>query len=110
MKEKNIPNEFWDEARGRFDSHSYFKTINHHHICDYSDEQCDLMIVECNDGQWYIEDNWGHDARGASDVFNPFDRDSYPTFFPDIESANQRAAEIVSSITGCSLEELILED
>lgn len=106
-----IPSEYWDESRKRYNSHAYFKTINHHHISDYSGEHsCDIMIVECEDGRWYIEDNWGGDADGATDVFNPFDRDSFPTFFSNCEAANKRAAEIVSSITGCDQASLMLKD
>jgi len=106
-----IPDKYWDSARGRYNSHLYFNTISHHHISDYSgDETCEIMIVECKDGQWYIEDNWGGDAKGADGVFNPFDKDSYPTFFNSLEEANQRAAEIVSAITGCNIEELLLEE
>ena len=83
----------------------------HHHISDYGESAtCDIMIVGCSDGRWYIEDNWGGDAEGAKEVFNPFDKESYPTFFSDCKSANLRAAEIVSSITGCTPEELMLEE
>ena len=100
-----IPDKYWDENKRRFDSHLFFDTVNHHHISDYSkEEHCDLMIVECSDGRWYIEDNWGRDAQGAKDVFNPFDKQSYPTFFPTMKEAAVRAAEVVSSITGSSVE------
>lgn len=108
---QRIPLEFWDEDRNRFNSHAYFSTVQHHHIADYNSEiTCDVMIVQCADGRWYIEDNWGGDAQGAHDVFNPFVKESYPTFFQDVKSCNQRAAEIVSSITGCNVNELMLED
>ena len=109
MSELQIPEEYWDQARGRFNSHKFFNTINHHHISDYSgDQTCDIMIVECKDGRWYIEDNWGGDALGAEDVFNPFDKNSYPTFFPTREDAELRAAQIVSSITGIDINELLI--
>ena len=81
MPNKEIPEEYWDSERNRYNSHAYFDTINHHHISDYSGEEtCDIMIVECKDGRWYIEDNWGVDATGAPVVFNPFEKGSYPTF------------------------------
>lgn len=106
-----IPEEYWDAQQGRYDSHRYFNTINHHHISDYSsDVTCDILIAECADGRWFIEDNWGNDAKGAKDVFNPTVKDSYPTFFPNLEAANLRAAEIVSAITGASIEDLLLDD
>lgn len=106
-----IPDEFWDVVKGRYNSHRFFDTVNHHHISYYGDdESCDLMVVECRDGRWFIEDNWGGDAKGADGVFNPFVRGSYPTFFPSLEDANLRAAEVVGSITGASVAVLLLED
>lgn len=111
MTATSIPEEYWDPSRGRYKSHAYFGTVNHHHISDYSgDETCDLMIVECKDGRWYIEDNWGGDAKGAKDVFQPHTKGSYPTFFNTLEECNLRAAEIVSSITGANVADLLLED
>lgn len=68
------------------------------------------MIVECADGRWFIEDNWGGDAKGAPDVFNPFIKGAYPTFFESCEKANYRAAEVVSSITGADIQDLLLDD
>ena len=106
-----IPSEYWDSNRNRFNSHAYFNTVEHHHISHYGDEEsCDIIIVGCKDGRWYIKDNRDGDAKGAADVFNPFDKESYPTFFDSCEMANRRAAEIVSSITGCDPEELMLEE
>lgn len=106
-----IPDQYWDANKSRWNSHLYFDTVNHTHISDYSgDKSCDLMLVECKDGRWYIEDNWGGDAEGAKDVFNPFERHSYPTFFSSFEAAERRAAEIVSEITGAKIEELLQAD
>lgn len=109
-----IPAEYWDENRGRWNSHAYFKTINHHHISCYDPapgrDTCDIMIVECEDGRWYIEDNWGEDAPGEPDVFNPFSKDSYPVFFSGITEAGNRAAEIVSKISGVAVDPLSDDD
>jgi len=108
VEKKTIPLEYWDTARGRFKSHLYFDTINHVHISDYSSEKsCDLMLVCCRDGRWYIEDNWGGDAEGAADVFNPYDKNSYPTFFETMELAERRAAAVISSITGIDVRRLL---
>lgn len=108
-----IPLEYWDEARKRFNSHDYFSTINHHHISDYSgDKTCEVNIVECKDGRWYIEDYWEDVSSKiqVDDLFNPHDKNSYPAFFDSCESANRRAAEIVAMVTGCDLNTLLLED
>lgn len=110
---KNIPLEYWDEGLKRFNSHAYFSTVNHHHVSDYSCEtSCEVNIVECSDGRWYIEDYWGDVSNRirVDDLFNPHEKTSYPTFFDSCESANKRAAEIVASITGCDPEDLMLKD
>lgn len=101
LNSNKIPDEYWDKNRRRFNSHLFFDTVSHHHISDYSKEKyCDLLVVECSDGRWYIE---GRDGAGEEDVFNPFDKKSYPTFFPTLEKAAARAAEVVSTITGSSV-------
>ncbi|ODS23597.1 hypothetical protein AB835_08270 [Candidatus Endobugula sertula] len=108
---EQIPETYWDPERGRFNSHAFFDTIHHTHICDYSgDQSCDLMLVECRDGRWYIEDNWGGDAQGAKGVFNPYDQSSYPTFFDSMEAAERRAAEVISGITGCDIQQLLSDE
>lgn len=107
---RSIPDEFWDEKRGRYNSHLYFDTINHSHLCDYSgDKSCDLMVVECRDGNWYVEDQW-EDAKGADGVFNPYQKGAYPSFYPSYEDAMRKAAEVISSITGMSVDKLLKDD
>lgn len=111
LSNNKMPTECWDEGVKRYNSHSFFSTINHWHVSDYSqDENCDIMIVECKDGRFYIEDNWGGDAKGHPDVFNPFDINSYPTFFTSFTAANKAAAIVVSSITGSNYKELMIEE
>lgn len=106
-----IPLEYWNEKRGRYNSHRFFNTVNHWHISDYSREvHCDLMLVECADGRFYIEDNWGGDANGHEKVFNPFQTDSYPVFFSDFDTANEVAAKVVAEITGNDYKKLMIDD
>ena len=106
-----IPQEYWDEDREKWNSHSFFNTINHWHVSDYSQEKtCDIMIVECKDGRFFIEDNWGGDANCHTDVFNPFERSSYPVFYNDFHSVNEAAAKIVASITGSDYQEIMIAE
>lgn len=106
-----IPDEFWDSEKGRYDSHRFFDTVSHSHISDYcGNKNCELTIVECRDGRWFIEDSWGADAKGAKDIYNPFEKGSYPTLFPTFDAANLRAVEVISSITGTPVEDLLLEE
>ena len=105
-----IPSDFWDKGRDRWDSHRYFTTINHWHISDYSGEiHCDIMLVACQDGRFYLEDNWGDDAKGHAQVFNPFLKDSYPTFFNTFDAANEAGAKVVAQITGSHYTELMID-
>lgn len=81
---KIINSQFWDAGRKRWNGHRAFKTVDHHHVSCYSPEvghdDCDIMIVGCADGRWYVEDNWGGDAKGADKVWNPFNKDTPEPF------------------------------
>lgn len=54
---------FWSDERKRWDGHQAFNTVTHHHVSCYfpadGHDTCDIMIVGCADGRWYVEDNWG---------------------------------------------------
>lgn len=95
--------QFWDGTR--WDGHRAFGTVNHHHIACYSaadgHDACDIMIVECADGRWYVEDNWGGDAKGAQGVWNPFEpSNDGPTFFPSESDAMRHAVAVVARVSG----------
>lgn len=107
----SIPVEFWDESASRWNSHRYFDTVNHQHFSHYRDEKsCDIMLVECRNGCWYREDSWGDTEELAlADVFYPFNKNAYPTFFNTYDQVNNRAAEIISQVTGVSVEYLLEE-
>lgn len=96
---------FWDEGRNRWDGHHAFNTISHEHVSCYDPasghDTCDIMIVECADGRWYVEDNWGGDAKGADKVWNPFDKSSEgPHFFASEDEAMQHAVAVVAKVSG----------
>jgi len=100
--------EFWIKCNTRgtykWDTHNALNTINHNHISCYPDEgdNCDLMIVECANGQFYIEDNWGGDAQGAPEAFNPYDEHASPVFFDNYEDAEKIANKIIEKVCGVS--------
>ncbi|MEZ8733814.1 hypothetical protein [Vibrio sp. 10N.239.312.D08] len=112
-----IPIEYWNSEDKKWDSHRAFKTTKHWHVSyngtgaesESESESCDLMIVECDNGKrYFIEDNWGGDAKGHQEVFNPTQFDSYPTFFNTFDDVNQRTAEIVASNTGADVASLLI--
>ena len=96
---------FWSDERKRWDGHQAFNTVTHHHVSCYfpadGHDTCDIMIVGCADGRWYVEDNWGGDAQGAEKVWNPFNREAEePHFFDNTDSALAHAVAIVACICG----------
>lgn len=108
-----IDKKYWDGTR--WHGHLAFNTVNHLHVSDYSGgESCDIMVVECEAGRWYVEDNWGGDANGAEGVWNPFDpSDAEPRFFDSEDAAIRHAVSVVASVTGTSestLLKIYLED
>lgn len=96
---------FWDEAQKRWDGHAAFNTIDHHHVSCYfpapGHPNCEVAVVECADGRWYVEDNWGGDAPGAEKVWNPCDPDARePHFFGRQEEAITHAVSVVARVSG----------
>lgn len=105
-----IDKKFWDGRR--WNGHEAFCTISHTHVSCFLPAEgydtCDIMAVECKDGRWYVEDNWGDDAKGATGVWNPFDpSDVGPSFFPTEDAAIRHAVSIVAAVSGVSESELL---
>ncbi len=97
--------KFWHPEKKRWNGHAAFNTVSHHHVSCYDPAEghdtCDLTIVECADGRWYVEDNWGGDAQGAEGVWNPYDRTATkPTFFESESDARKHAVTVVARICG----------
>jgi hypothetical protein len=104
-----IDNQFWDGRR--WNGHVAFDTVEHTHVCCYfpaeGRDTCDIMVVGCKDGRWYVEDNWGGDANGAAGVWNPFDpSDAGPQFFLSEEAALVHAVSVVAAVSGVAESEL----
>ncbi|MYM92640.1 hypothetical protein [Duganella vulcania] len=98
-----LAKQFWDGKR--WDGHRAFNTVGHEHVSCYSPAEgyhsCEVMVVECADGRWYIEDNWGGDAKGAEKVWNPYDpSDAGPHFFDSEEQAMKHAVAVVAKVSG----------
>ncbi len=108
-----LPTEFWDSSKGKWNTHAALRTVNHWHISYYGGADsvdCDLMIVQCENGKFFINDNWGNDAKDFhNEVFNPFDKKATIVFFDTFDEVNLRTAQIVSTITGASVSSLLIE-
>lgn len=110
MTPTRIDKKFWNGAR--WNGHEAFQTINHVHISCYvpseGHDSCDIMAVECADGHWYVEDEWGGDAQGAEGVWNPFSpSDDLPRFFSTREDAIRHAVAVVAVVSGVEREEYL---
>lgn len=102
--------KFWNGTR--WNGHAAHQTIGHIHVSHFPSEDgrssCDIMVVECADGRWYVEDNWGDDAQGAEGVWNPFDPcDAGPRFFESEDAALRHAVAVVAAVTGASETDLL---
>jgi hypothetical protein len=100
-----IDKKFW--KGDRWDGHAAFNTVEHTHVSCYSPSDgkpcCEVLVVECQDGRWYVEDNWGGDAGGAAGVWNPRSADNTgPQFFQSEDDATQLAVAVVASVCGVS--------
>jgi hypothetical protein len=102
--------KYWDGTR--WNGHVAFSTIGHELISCYGPAEghdtCDIMVVECSDGRFYVEDNWGGDAKGAEGVWNPFDAsDTGPRFFETEGAAVRHAVSVVAKVSGVPEAELL---
>ncbi len=102
-----IPIEYWNTGEAKWNSHAAFQTTNHWHVSSYEEKSCDLAIVQCENGNYYIEDNFG-DAKGHDEVFNPFEFELYTAFFGSFDEVNKRTAKIVAGITGADRTSLLI--
>lgn len=100
-----LDRRFWDDVQKRWDGHTAFNTVSHYHVSCYSPApghpNCEVSVVECDDGRWYVEDSWGSDAPGAENVWNPCDHDAKePHFFGSQAEATAHAVVVVASVSG----------
>ena len=110
LSKKQIDKEFWVESSGKWDSHKAFDTISHNHVsCYFSDDEgddCDIMVVECRDGSFFIEDNWGGDAKGAPPPLIHMTEIVTQFFYKTFEGALTKAKLIVSSVSKVDFEDV----
>lgn len=98
---------FWDG--GKWQGHNAFNTVGHSHMSWYSPapgyHDCDIMVVECADGRWYVEDTWGDHVMDK--VWNPYDpSDAGPHFFRTEDEATSHAMSAMSKVCGIPVAEI----
>lgn len=93
-------------------THEKYHTVSHHHFDFLTPEgeypESALMIVECEDGRWFIQQEFG-------DEYSPFpgivksgeDIDTVPTFYLDVDSAAAAAFGYIKQIHPLTEESLL---
>lgn len=78
-------------------THELFKTINHEHI---GKDLKEILIAECEDGRWFVENNWGDkDFENFEGISNPhISPYVIPTFFPNEKEVIDYAVKITSTV------------
>ena len=90
-------------SEAKMNTHEKYNTIDHIHldmlVPHTDDVDLGLMLVECENGKWYIEQEFSTNAYDASGVVkSQTDIITEPVFYPDEESAKKAALNIVKSI------------
>lgn len=110
MTTKKLDPRFWNGSR--WDAHAAFNTVDHSHVhAKHSGEGAGtwhVMVVECADGKFFIEDGSTEDMGQFKRVWYSRDPNaSMPVFFDSKDQAVYAAIEAVSAKTYASKEELI---
>ena len=100
----------------KVDTHQMFKTINHEHldsliyfvIGDYP--KSGLVLVECKDGRWFIEQEYGNEFDAISGISKPTS-ECYiePNFYSNREEALTKATKLMKSLYPILTDEEISE-
>ena len=78
-------------------THDMFNTVSHEHI---GKDLKEILIAECADGRWFIENNWGDkDFECFTGISNPHITPYVePLFFHNEDKALEYAIKIVQSV------------
>lgn len=92
---------------GKWDVHAAPKTVNHIHFSVYdSDPSVDLMIVETEDGKFYIGESFSGDGRGHDKVFCESGESGIIELYDTLSEAKENIFQVLSELTGFSIERL----
>lgn len=110
MTTNSLDPRFWDGSR--WDSHAAFNTVSHLHV--YAPDQAEgvdawhLMVIECANGKFFIEDPSSTDMGQFKRVWYSRDRDAgLPVFFDFKDVALYAAIEAVAAKTYADKDALI---
>jgi hypothetical protein len=98
-------------------THQKYQTINHHHfdfryptggILEYPESA--LMLVQCADGRWYVQQEFGAQYSGFEGVVrSDEDVESVPTFYVHVEDAAKAAFALIKQVYPTTPDECLLE-
>ncbi|MCT9374839.1 hypothetical protein KTJ07_17845 [Acinetobacter baumannii] len=78
-------------------THELFNTINHEHI---GRELKEILVAECEDGRWFVENNWGDvDFEQIDGISNPHISPYInPKFFNNEDDVMAYAISIIRTV------------
>lgn len=83
-------------------SHIKYQTVNHYHIDFMTNNgypNSALMIVECEDGRFFLEQEFGDEYSQFMGVLKTsYDIETKPVFYSDLKSAAEAAFKIIKII------------
>lgn len=88
-------------------THQKYKTINHIHFVfnykvldkEYEYPDAELMLVECGDGRWFIEQSSGEKYNQFPSITHSSeDVETQPTFYPDVATAARAAFALTKQV------------
>lgn len=89
----------------QIDSHLLYQTISHEHLDDLVDwalgdyPDSGLVLVECKDGRWFVEQEYGHAFDSFSGISKPKSTPYLePTFYPSRNDALERALVLITQV------------
>lgn len=99
-------------------THHRFETVKHHHFdWRYAKDgnlvypESALMLVQTNDGQWFLQQEFGDEFSQFMGVIKSAeDMSTEPTFFPDLTSAARAAFDLMKRVYPNGYEDKDLED
>lgn len=92
---------------GVWDTHTALKTVSHDHYSEYDSEpSCDLMIIETEDGKFYIGESFDGDGRGHPKVFCVSGERNIVELYDTFEEAENNIIQVLSELTGFPVENL----
>jgi hypothetical protein len=96
-----------EKVNGKWSTHSFYGTVSHLHLSFLlnGSDLIDLMLVECGDGRWFIEQvSITFESEQLFDAYsNEFVE---PKFYSNSDEAEKFACKLIAENTSFEFEEI----